>query len=551
MGPVPVLRLLTKRTNIVKFGLYVISFYSLYVLLQVAVRFKDYPEQFSNPYVKMVETRKTGLQLKWMSNQASNTKKEENSIHDVSKYKLEIIQQNKLPRRIKIGVFFDENMAKGKLPNILEENKARRSEEAREEGKAKIDRLFNVLPGLSQQLSAKKNVELGKERIAAKRRYIFTLRYYEQLAGAAKNLIDLASLAKHFDREVVMPFVNNSRMNGIQERGQQHLTKPIFGNLSRYFDIDHFNSTLRERGYAPLAHFKDFMKDCYHGLDVLVHFIYNDSFSFNDARNWFGLDTQSWKDLRHKMPRNGGVQTCNFLKKSGIQRLLGGFAVRKYICVDPEIIRTADQIENTVFKGQGCIGILQWKGSGRKRTHFPLPRGVFQTLNPSDIQHNRALVGIAKDFVKNHVRGPFIAVHIRAERQLSWYGLDRVLKCVNSLSRKAFRRINKFQINNVFLATDLPAYGSDTYKNNLSGERVLVHKHLRDTLKKPRVFSPELYGIHDKGEISLIEMNILSLGESLYTVGGGKFQQWVVELFLAHNTEDRSLVHRFCLEKFK
>ena len=497
---------------------------------------------------RVLDVRKLSLQLDLLSNHNDGieTRKRDEYYYDsnqkLGQNRLKFVNGKRLSMNVKIDVSINNNPGVGKSLRTWNKTWLDQIESLKQKGSRS-----NGVQAAGE--STKINILQQKEKIISKRKYIFTLRYYEQLAGATKNLIDLASLAKHYNRGVVMPFVNNSRMNGIQDKAEVRANRAHFDKLSRYFDITHLNATLFERGYAPLAHFNDFIQDCKHGIDVLAHFIYNDSFSSTDARNWFGIATKPWIDLRKKMPHYGGVQPCEFLRKSGIERLLGGVTVKEYVCVDPEIIRTADQIEKAVFRKKNCIGILQWKGIGKKRTHFTLPESIFQILKPSDIVHNHTLVKIAKDFVERFVKQPFLAVHVRAERQLSWHGLDRVLKCINSLSKKVFHRTKLFQIESVFLATDLPFYGSDTYKKTVYQERIAVQRHINQSLRKPITFRPELYGVYDKGDISIIEMNILSFGESLYTIGGGKFQQWVVELFLAQNTEDHSLLHRFCVER--
>ena len=541
-----IFRIRSKRSNFFKLCLCTIVIYSMYLLLNIKMEFKNMPptKYSSEDYTRILEARMLRQKLDWLSSQNNGleTREKEDGQHYESsgravKNEMKIANHKRFSMNVKIDVSINGRLAVGKSSFAWNQTWPKQVESILQKDK----RLNGE--------SVKEDIKLQKEKIISRRKYIFTLRYYEQLAGATKNLIDLASLAKHFNRGVVMPFINNSRMNGIQDKPEVRANKALFSNLSRYFDITQFNATLCERGYAPLAHFNDFIEDCKHGIDVLVHFIYNDSFSFNDAKNWFGMVASSWTDLRKRMPQYGGVQPCDFLRKSRIERLLGGVAVKEYTCVDPEIVRTADHLEKAVFRKQSCIAILQWKGMGKKRTHFPLPESIFQHLKPSDIVHNHTLVSIAKDFVERYIKQPFLAVHIRAERQLSWHSIEKVFKCINSLSKKVFQRVRTFQIDVIFLATDLPKYGSDTYKSTVNSERKVVQKYVNQLLRTPRTFKPELYGVYDKGDISIIEMNILSLGESLYTLGGGKFQQWIVELFLAHNTEDHSLIHRFCLER--
>ena len=380
-----------------------------------------------------------------------------------------------------------------------------------------------------------------------RRRYIFAFRYYEQLAMATNNLIALASLAKHYNREIVTPFVNNSRMNGVRYQISKQRRISKFVDMDRYFDMQHVNTTLQERGYAALANFSDFISDCKSRIEVMVHFLYFDKFSQKDAWNWFSLKQSTWKSIRLKAAKNNGWTPCDFLRNSGMEALLEGATVDRYICVDPEIITSAKELERLVFKDASCVSIFQWKGNGTNRTHFPLPKSILEPLRPSDLRHDSRLIEIARHFVKHHLKRPFLAIHIRAERHLLWKGLDPLLKCIKKLTRKIFDSKKHYNAEDLFIATDLPTYGSDTFHSSKSKDRLLANRYLIDSLKHPMVFKPELYGIHDRGEIAIIEMQILSLGKSLYTLGGGNFHDWIVDLFLFQNVEDRSLVHKVCV----
>lgn len=541
----------SKRVLLLKVALCLMTFYCLCLILQTfeilnrQAKIQKYP--LENDIVKIREIRKVGLQLNWISS---------NQLED--KGTLQLDTQTVETTNIEKS----EEIHQNRHQTIISDKENKSNLKLRLNGTLPIEKLktwnrdlmiTDKLPYKStthseqSKYSIKEDLKRRKEELVAKRRkYIFALRYYEQLARATKNLIALSSLARHFDREIVMPFINNSRMNGIQFKTSQRGLIGKFSNLSRYFDITHLNSTLKERGYAPMAHFNDFLVDCNTGFDIVIHFLYNDSFAFNDAKNWFGMTSKSWNNIRSEVFKNDGFRSCEFLRKSGIERLLGGIAVRKYMCVDPEMISTAEHMERTVLKGAQCVGIIQWKGGGDKRTHFPLPKSVYEELRPSEFRHNPRLIDIARDYTEKYIKYPFLAVHIRAENQMVWRGMDKFLKCTNILSKKVFRRKEAFKIKNIFLATDLPRHGSDTFQSAKSRERALADRYVTDSLRTPITFQPELYGLYDKGEIAIIEMNILSFGESLYTLGGGNFQEWVVDLFLVHNAEDRSLVHKIC-----
>eukprot|EP00794_Sanderia_malayensis_P003689 gene3689-4207_t len=403
-------------------------------------------------------------------------------------------------------------------------------------------------PQKSDRDNLKNREEKIREKITSNnRRYIFAFRYYEQLAMATNNLIALASLGKHFNRKIVMPFVNNSRMNGVTYSISKQRKVSIFADMNRYFDVSHVNATLLERGYSSMAHLSDFINDCRNSVDVLVHFIFNDTSAERDATKWFDISKQTWRKAREKSASNNGWTNCDFMKDSGMETLLEGATVKRYVCVDPERINTAEKLEKHVLKNARCVGIFQWKGNGANRTHFPPPASVLDHLRPSDLRHNKALVDIAKQFVERNLKRPFLAVHVRAERHLLWRGINQLLKCIKKLKKKITQRQATFHIDQIFIATDLPSHGSDTYHNKKWKERRLAGRYLHDTFNNPVVFDPSQYGIYDRGEVAIIEMNILSLGESLFTSGGGSFQKWIIDLFLLRNVEDSSLVQKVCL----
>ena len=99
----------------------------------------------------------------------------------------------------------------------------------------------------------------------------------------------------------------------------------------------------------------------------------------------------------------------------------------------------------------------------------------------------------------------------------------------------------------IFLAHDIGEHGSDTLRHNLDKNSLsTLEKTLTTGLEKPFRFNPDKYGLYDRGSIAIVEMHIIALGESLFTLGKGNFQEWVINLFLQQNAEDKSLVNRVC-----
>ena len=407
--------------------------------------------------------------------------------------------------------------------------------------------------------------KIGQNKInprMARKKYIFSLRYYEQLSMATKNLLSLASLATHNNRHVVMPFVGASRFSGLRlgasmsrfkeakRNNQTDLNREYKGNkfseMSRYFDIQHLKNQMINHGYTSLASFNEFQKDCA-SLDVVIHFLYSGGNSVKEFGKWYKQPMDKYLHVKRKAKRNNGWIECNFVKRSQISQFLGNINVTKYICVDPEMINTAEKLENRILKDAQCVGVVLWKGDGERRTHFPLAPSIREPLRPSDLKHNKSLIDIAYSYIRDVIKRPFISVHVRSERHIIRKGVAAARDCIQKLSKEVQERKYKFKLTKVFLASDLEKYGSDTLLlHSNESDRDLLQKELLNNLNDPFTFNPNKYNLYDRGEIAIVEMHIISMGESLYTLGKGNFQEWIIDLFLSYNAEDRRLIYKVC-----
>lgn len=378
-----------------------------------------------------------------------------------------------------------------------------------------------------------------------KRKFIFAFRYYEQLGRATSNLLALASWAKYRDSLVVSPFVNNSRMSGLPS-GVSHFLRATttmrFGPLDEYYNVPKLNQNLRKHGYGTLASFVDFENECHHRLNIVIHFLYSDSDSLKDAAEWYRKTYKEMSAIYSKAKVNGWLP-CPFVRHSRLQKQLR-FKVSRYVCVDPDIIRTPEELEEKVLQGRQCVGVVLWKGTGKSRTHFPLVSS--HPLGPSDVDFNPTLVKIAEEFVREEIGSDFIAIHVRIERHYSRLGMNVTHRCMRKLINRITEARKRFKIDKVFLASDLPVYGSDTFKpqDSLLKDREVLLKFLLKKLDFPITFKP--VQIYDTGSIAIIEMNILAAGKKIYTLGGGNFQEWILNLFRKKRGRKTRNIHRLC-----
>ncbi|XP_031562579.1 uncharacterized protein LOC116298317 [Actinia tenebrosa] len=380
-----------------------------------------------------------------------------------------------------------------------------------------------------------------------KRKFIFAFRYYEQLGRATNNLLALTSWAKYRGSLVVSPFVNNSRMSGLS-RGVSHFLRATstmrFGPLDEYYNVPKLNQNLQKHGYGTLASFVDFENECHHRLNIVIHFLYSDPDSLKDAAEWY---RKTFKEMRviYSKAKVDGWLPCPFVRHSRLQKQLR-FKVSRYVCVDPDIIRTPEELEEKVIQSRQCVGVVLWKGTGKSRTHFPLASPISHPLSPSDVDFNPTLVKIAKDFVREKIGSNFIAIHVRIERHYSRLGMNVTYRCMKKLINRITEARKHFKINKIFLASDLPVYGSDTFKpqDSLLKDREVLLNFLLKELDFPITYKP--VQIYDTGSIAIIEMNILAAGEKIYTLGGGNFQEWILNLFRKKQGGKSRNIHRLC-----
>ena len=367
-----------------------------------------------------------------------------------------------------------------------------------------------------------------------RRKFIFAFQYFEQIGHGTQNLLELCSLAKYGERYVVAPYVHNSRMTGI----------PFNHNpLQSYFDLDQVNKKLKSNGYSTLTSFKDMAENCNRRFDVVVLFLFHvKGISMHATALSYQISERKLKYINWRATQNHGWTNCKFIQNLNATKQLIGFSAGRYVCVDPAIIRTREKFEEEVLRDANCVGIVQWRGIGSWRSQFVLPNT--SVLRPSDLKHNARLVDFSRMFVEKSGLGKsFISVHVRAERHLRYFGGVTITRvCFHQLAET----VQKLKIKNnwnVYLSSDLLNDGSDTLKHNVDyAERQGLYLELNKALGYP-VTLGHIPGVHDKGAKAIIEMHILATGKILITLGGGKFQQWIIELF---SPDARNQLYRIC-----
>ena len=351
------------------------------------------------------------------------------------------------------------------------------------------------------------------------KKIFIALTYWEQLTMATNNFLDLTALAAYGGRQVVLPFVKDSKYYGAPtEKGLE--------TLSLYYNVSALNRTLRSRGHGTLISWKEFQDVCQGKLDILVHFDYK---NLNEIKK-YNRTTQEF------FP-------CDARRRN----TFGDLKAERTICVNVFAVDSIEKFENDVIERLPCIGFAQWRGCGRGksfRTQFNLRRVVpvpMRSLDTTNFFSSR-LLAVTRDFIAKRLGPFFVSAHIRAEKMLkfgvSFNNSASVKTCISNLTTLVQRYKNASRVPvPLFLATDFGDSGS------LSGRAIIARENAKSLMKilaplKPIIFQPSTYNLTDRGAVAIVEMNIVASGRPLFVVGGGSFQWWLVNIFL-NNTDQK------------
>lgn len=372
-----------------------------------------------------------------------------------------------------------------------------------------------------------------------RKRYLFVFHHYEQFGKTTENLIQLCSIAAYGSRTVVEPFVRDSRMCGLQTGwwGESLTKSRLFRPLSLYFDVKMMNELLYQNGYSTMQPLDEFRRSCNKTSASLtmVHFLYGDG--RETTKKWFSLSEKECQRIYAQSKVTGWIDCPVIDKGLNISQRLGGMKTGRQICVNAERVQDHVMFEENILKGDKCVVLVYWKGFGSNRTHFKPKVKLAARELVHKLPHSSLIIQEAELFRRVFLDKPYIGVHVRSERQIFWYSLDSLLKCINLIIKVIGKLKQKHKIDTVFLATDLTQYGSDTLVHRNSATDLdkslrYFEKHLSDGLN-PKKYSPHKKDplLMDHGVVAIVEMNILSHSDHLVTLGSGSFQEWVMTLF--------------------
>jgi len=348
-------------------------------------------------------------------------------------------------------------------------------------------------------------------------KFFIAFSFGDQFTRATESLLALAALARYGSRSVAVPFVKDSKFHGTN-------IDQTAGTLSRYFDLNALNQKLDSYGYGLLKGWTHFQQRCNQSLDVLLNVLTQGGSSHARLSN----------SQRQLLNKTGWTPCFSDLQQTGDR--FKGFNINQTICIDPEMLTSAELLESDVLRDSSCVGFVEWRGIGNGRCHFSLSSD--KVPSPFSVRHevpfSRKLVQAAQEFAVKQLGDSYISVHIRSEWVLRTHesNMTYLLDCFRQLSSRIQNAKQTTGLEKIFLATDFSSFGSKSLTVRPAQEKSeMLLKYLEKLLERPHVFDPRTVKLSDRGSIAIVEMNILSAGKKLFLVGGGNFEDWIRDQF--------------------
>ena len=408
--------------------------------------------------------------------------------------------------------------------------------------------------------------------------FFMSLSYFEQLTCATRNLLSAGNVAQNLGAKVVMPFLLRSRLYGIPELLPDKEVPDIFFPLHTIYDIEQLNTTFHFLSNTYLADFEDFLYNSPREI-VMVDFIHT-----RVAPKDLSLSPKSIAEINHLMIFNShNIFDCTSLvfrrKQSFLEKLtlmlristrrLGvkEFVIHKYICINPLVDVTTDELKKLIGPEPCTVIFTQWRGCAYYSCDIMAPRKISSSFRNRFLYHSNHTkskphvkdivlplsstikISAAQYLQKINLSSPFISVHIRIEKLfLVNEKINGHTECCLGILDSLLKSL-KWNLNHSLLITDITEYGSDSCHEK---EQCLPHsrkvKRALNTMGLTQhSFNPNAVGSRkNSGFASLVELHMLAMGDRLIVVGQGSFKHQLITNFLNSNPTNK--LYHICTE---
>ena len=398
----------------------------------------------------------------------------------------------------------------------------------------------------------------------------FMARYYEQqMMQDTKNFFELSNIAVRLNMSMVEPFVQGTHLIGIP-----HI-KPLredktFWELSMFYDLDHLHAALNTcSSSCQLVSFETVLENAPHNV-VLVYFLVG---SFNSFKDYFpGRKYPNIVELDHKKVTSNRkvkqtltvLNTCMKYFSKLMQKQLPQFHHPRVLLADARpfhslsLSAVTEEIGSIVSEeanksGPVMVIIDQWRGcstGNQSRYFYYVPDFHYPGCGEQSINHSKAVIEATHDFSEslNQTR-PVISVHIRGERLLEStkgnysHCMRQLTTCLQTLTTT-----NKIPSERVYVIHDLGSYGTTgCYEYCARGRSKLLSQI--NTLGYPVIsYDPTMFKSFPVSPAfaAFVEQEYLANVDILVTVGGGSFEQSIIQRFLKKSGSDKNNLYKIC-----
>ena len=392
-------------------------------------------------------------------------------------------------------------------------------------------------------------------------KYLFILGHYEQLGKTTINFLHAGYLAAKMGRNLVIPYVRNSRYCGLRAgwTGQKRKKSREFLPMSNYFDMASVHQIFREEKLSPLISLDKFREVC-GSKDKKVAFVtFFHDIQLLESIRYLSISRPEYKQMLKNMQAGAGWQDCSFIEdRIHTGPRIGGINIGPQLCVNAEQVTDINFLENSILNNTECVAVHLWRGVGHQRTHFNVSLNLENSSYLSRLTLSKVVIDETNKFILKHFgTDDFLSIQVRSERQLSWYSLRKFQKCMDLVIKVAKIILEKKQIKHVFVSSDLDSHGSDQMVQLLNASTLLAARQYYESKVsslKSVTFKPNRHRdyIHnDSGYVALAQMNIISRSVHLITLGDGTFQRWLIASFKKQKKNHDWSITRACSQETK
>ena len=410
--------------------------------------------------------------------------------------------------------------------------------------------------------------------------FFIALSYFEQLTCATRNLFSAGNVAQNFEAKVVVPFLLHSRLYGIPDLIPVKEIPDKYFDLSTIYDIEKLNNTFNKITGTYLAKFEEFIYHAPREITVLdfpfvaedytdqhLGLIYRDAAYIYNLMNATGIKAFECLHILNQdqlMIRDVELMLRRITRRLGV----GEFVIKEYICIMPSLDMTTDEMKQLIGEEPRTILLSEWRGCAYRSCDIQAPRNAVSPTRYRILYHSTGPRSYTKDLLLpfndsiestavDHLRrikisNPYVSLHIRIEKLQR---LNQVINnhtyCCLGLLERLMKSLKDRQFVQTLMISDIGEYGTDSCSDIKCIQYTRKVQSMLTSMGLVQTnYNPKLTGggsNESPAFVSLVELNMLAMGDWLVVVGAGSFKYQIITQFLQSNPVNK--VYHICTEQ--